>query len=199
MSSDVERAMKYINKNYVSIPLEQGNVFRPFPYIHILFVYKSQSLWNRAMSSDEWKVQTSHKEKCLNPFGTGQCLPTLEGSGPKEADRVSIPLEQGNVFRHIEAICPGLGFGLNPFGTGQCLPTYTTGANGLLPIVSIPLEQGNVFRQTLPKQDYSSGRSQSLWNRAMSSDGGNALPEGMGISLNPFGTGQCLPTVQRIP
>ena len=147
MSSDVERAMKYINKNYVSIPLEQGNVFRPFPYIHILFVYKSQSLWNRAMSSDEWKVQTSHKEKCLNPFGTGQCLPTLEGSGPKEADRVSIPLEQGNVFRLKKRKHLCVKIGLNPFGTGQCLPTVDKAGLESHTAVSIPLEQGNVFRR----------------------------------------------------
>ena len=60
----------------VSIPLEQGNVFRP--------------------------KQLSYKQKaiCLNPFGTGQCLSTIRAN------------------RNVAGIC-----GLNPFGTGQCLST----------------------------------------------------------------------------
>ena len=61
----------------------------------------SQSLWNRAMSFDVKRAETLDVD-----------LP------------VSIPLEQGNVFRQscddyikerIES--------LNPFGTGQCLST----------------------------------------------------------------------------
>ena len=42
------------------------------------------------------------------------------------AESVSIPLEQGNVFRHLSLWC------------NHCVSS-----------VSIPLEQGNVFRQTL--------------------------------------------------
>ena len=37
--------------------------------------------------------------------------------------KVSIPLEQGNVFRHKgESVCAHE-IGFNPFGTGQCLST----------------------------------------------------------------------------
>ena len=112
------------------------------------------------------------KEEGLNPFGTGQCLSTKEitpelldfcVSIPLEQGnvfrrrycaniwrtiKVSIPLEQGNVFRR-NAICTQLicFLSLNPFGTGQCLSTNTPGCQ---------------IREVL--------------------------------SLNPFGTGQCLST-----
>ena len=40
------------------------------------------------------------KKGCLNPFGTGQCLSTHEIEMEKlRQELVSIPLEQGNVFR----------------------------------------------------------------------------------------------------
>ena len=68
----IERVQK------VSIPLEQGSVFRPIYQTSIENkYYESQSLWNRAVSFDEFGVQLRHISK------------------------VSIPLEQGSVFRHI--------------------------------------------------------------------------------------------------
>ena len=60
---------------------------------------ESQSLWNRAVSSDVWKRGKPLELTCLNPFGTGQCLPTMSTNYIEEKE------------------------GLNPFGTGQCLPT----------------------------------------------------------------------------
>ena len=107
----------------------------------------------------------------LNPFGTGQCLSTKKEnklllkelvSIPLEQGNVfrlkteerefliglvSIPLEQGNVFRLDLLLHLLLGYCLNPFGTGQCL---STGETALL--------------------DEFDGASQSLWNRAMSFD-----------------------------
>ena len=84
----------------------------------------------------------------LNPFGTGQCLPTTIMSQFKlgstssqslwnravssDAGKfynanpelvVSIPLEQGSVFRQRKGQFPKSLARLNPFGTGQCLPT----------------------------------------------------------------------------
>ena len=38
----------------------------------------------------------------LNPFGTGQCLSTRNGTEYLVRKSVSIPLEQGSVFRHGE-------------------------------------------------------------------------------------------------
>ncbi|WP_032828126.1 hypothetical protein, partial [Haemophilus haemolyticus] len=55
---------------------------------------------------------------------------------------VSIPLEQGNVFRlllllqQLKLIC------LNPFGTGQCLSTITATEDAVKGIVSIPFGTG---------------------------------------------------------
>ena len=84
---------------------------------------ESQSLWNRAMSFDKTleatlkavkslnpfgtgqclsTIKTEEREfliGCLNPFGTGQCLSTNPSASLNERRIVSIPLEQGNVFR----------------------------------------------------------------------------------------------------
>ena len=61
----------------VSIPLEQGNVFRLngcglFDFERVKF----QSLWNRAMSFDYRRRDNITKRHRFNPFGTGQCLST---------------------------------------------------------------------------------------------------------------------------
>ena len=134
------------------------------------------------------------RRTCLNPFGTGQCLSTvrmqcmlrkLESSqslwnramsfdqmlvSSRESMKVSIPLEQGNVFRHTSLKIRQGNVSLNPFGTGQCLSTINRIRNLFYRLVSIPLEQGNVFRLN-PKVNYKDPvLSQSLWNRAMSFD-----------------------------
>ena len=132
----------------------------------------SQSLWNRAVSFDLLMVaKIKQLLVCLNPFGTGQCLSTYLLVVTHSGFLVSIPLEQGSVFRHT--LVGGLDnriksqslwnravsfdvimFGtiplrccLNPFGTGQCLST-------------------NHLKQFLL----------------------------LLLCLNPFGTGQCLST-----
>ena len=182
-------------RNGVSIPLEQGNVFRLHVLQYFINSFLSQSLWNRAMSFDLEKIykvtqftmsqslwnramsfdnskkmrlwgiimsqslwnramsfdiilrlHLDHVISCLNPFGTGQCLSTQGTFNKKRFSPVSIPLEQGNVFRLrlrtniTQKTC------LNPFGTGQCLSTIVVA--------------------TAVKVDM----SQSLWNRAMSFD-----------------------------
>ena len=106
----------------------------------------------------------------LNPFGTGQCLSTKVEDQLLAIDEVSIPLEQGNVFRLDTA-------------------EYATDAE-----VSIPLEQGNVFRRCNKRKIWLLDRSQSLWNRAMSFDNGIRVSSVRNNGLNPFGTGQCLST-----
>ena len=84
---------------------------------------ESQSLWNRAMSFDLTFILT------------------------QAVVIVSIPLEQGNVFR----------------------PSAFAASVTVLD-VSIPLEQGNVFRLYLEDLLTDYYTSQSLWNRAMSFD-----------------------------
>ena len=98
------------------------------------------------MSSDVWKRGKPLELTCLNPFGTGQCLPTLK-----------LP----TVTCYEDS--------LNPFGTGQCLPTSSR-REEILEAVSIPLEQGSVFRLNMDMVITSQFVSQSLWNRAVSSD-----------------------------
>ena len=50
------------------------------------------------MSFDLQKVSVN-LHLSLNPFGTGQCLSTQQTDGQIIILNVSIPLEQGNVFR----------------------------------------------------------------------------------------------------
>ena len=108
------------------IPLEQGSVFRQDmhkaptvekPASQSLWnravsfdldlvkgkvsVEKSQSLWNRAVSSDLIRFPHRVFQCGLNPFGTGQCLPTPNCWLVDVRDGVSIPLEQGSVFRQL--------------------------------------------------------------------------------------------------
>ena len=87
--------------------------------------------------------------KCLNPFGTGQCLSTEPKEIAINSTSVSIPLEQGSVFRPNEiSTHPNL-ISLNPFGTGQCLSTVGINSCSIRSnVVSIPLEQGSVFRHS---------------------------------------------------
>ena len=84
----------------------------------------SQSLWNRAGSFDRLSIWF------------------------RPSTSVSIPLEQGGVFRHYITI------------------TDTEKMN-----VSIPLEQGGVFRRSNSSYKAVRVKSQSLWNRAGSFDG----------------------------
>ena len=109
---------------------------------------KSQSLWNRAVSFDterkpsEFFINSLNpfgtgqclstrmikpikpEEFCLNPFGTGQCLSTRVWRLVRWRIVVSIPLEQGSVFRLKKLLMVfAINQRLNPFGTGQCLPT----------------------------------------------------------------------------
>ena len=59
----------------------------------------------------------------FNPFGTGQCLSTKQCELYRNKFDVSIPLEQGNVFRLTTLFALLLQVRFNPFGTGQCLST----------------------------------------------------------------------------
>ena len=82
----------------------------------------------------------------LNPFRAGQCLSTQVQFVHKDMHKVSIPFEQGNVFRQKTAF------------------------QKLLFLVSIPFEQGNVFRLIASEIESKGSVSQSLSSRAMSFD-----------------------------
>ena len=84
---------------------------------------------------------------------------------------VSIPLEQGNVFRLKENVQVFNGSSVSiPLEQGNVfrLKVWMTLLHRLL--VSIPLEQGNVFRLIYKQTRGKHYVSQSLWNRAMSFD-----------------------------
>ena len=108
------------------IPLEQGSVFRRlYCLVTSGDLGLSQSLWNRAVSSDQEDLTVDQwAEKVSIPLEQGS---VFRRYGSREFSRcsiVSIPLEQGSVFR------------LN-----HCIIHYFNFS------VSIPLEQGSVFRQ----------------------------------------------------
>ena len=56
------------------------------------------------MSFDLEQLTKEVQELCLNPFGTGQCLSTKHLRQYTTRKAVSIPLEQGNVFRRNDLI-----------------------------------------------------------------------------------------------
>ena len=155
----------------VSIPLEQGRVFRQYWSWYRSLEERSQSLWNRAGSFDTCVNLEDENRKpsqslwnragsfdllfissikvliSLNPFGTGQGLSTMKQAiSLNHLLNVSIPLEQGRVFRPDSQALNRLG------------------------LVSIPLEQGRVFRPIQQIVMEMAQKSQSLWNRAGSFD-----------------------------
>ena len=89
---------------------------------------------------------------------------------------VSIPLEQGNVFRHsLEDVIEEKNKSQSLWNRAMSSDTEGFGVFRVARSVSIPLEQGNVFRPTLYRVTIEELLSQSLWNRAMSSDGSGAV------------------------
>ena len=76
----------------VSIPLEQGGVFRLIYGKTKFFSCLFQSLWSRAGSFDKSRLAKMKKEECFNPFVTGRGLSTLTALRKLEFCWVSIPL-----------------------------------------------------------------------------------------------------------
>ena len=60
----------------VSIPFEQGDVFRRKVARMVKGAVWSQSLSIRAMSFDIMSIKTLFSNTCLNPFRAGRCLST---------------------------------------------------------------------------------------------------------------------------
>ena len=161
-----------ITKIKVSIPLEQGNVFRHKWKYKTAQAVKSQSLWNRAMSFDENQNQTAFEEiKSQSLWNRAMSFDFETNLYFHSRKDVSIPLEQGNVFRQIRE------YRWYPSRRSQSLwnramsfdLSHTRNRNNDQ-IVSIPLEQGNVFRHNDKWKFKLAQASQSLWNRAMSFD-----------------------------
>ena len=136
----------------------------------------SQSLSSRAMSFDCDGTDTSYE------VHGSQSLSSRAMSFDRISwfiywwwYNVSIPFEQGNVFRLHLLSKKQMRFCLNPFRAGQCLSTTNTISSLFSTVVSIPFEQGNVFRLTEQAYAYMRKASQSLSSRAMSFDNSLSL------------------------
>ena len=101
MSFDVEKLKEEKISFNVSIPLEQGNVFRHSRF-HLIRIdtLVSIPLEQGNVFRQRIRAETLARAESLNPFGTGQCLSTLK-----------------LILSSLSIRC------LNPFGTGQCLST----------------------------------------------------------------------------
>ena len=139
--------------------MEQGNVFRLHLKDSVLEPVSLNPFGTGQCLSTSKNLLNVFISKGLNPFGTGQCLSTRCAFFLYLILRVSIPLEQGSVFRLATTVsATESGIRLNPFGTGQCLSTDTSYEVHHCK-VSIPLEQGSVFRL----QRYAGGRSHAAF------------------------------------
>ena len=131
----------------------------------------------------------------FNPFGTGQCLSTLQVQFVHKDIHVSIPLEQGNVFRQIsfQKMCSMNG-SQSLWNRAMSFDLHTNYSTAFqirsqsLWNRAMSFDQGKVVEFTR------TGESQSLWNRAMSFDMDMVFALRANLCLNPFGTGQCLST-----
>ena len=147
------------------------------------------------MSFDE-VVKTEEREFLigLNPFRAGQCLSTIK-TELREFRTVSIPFDQGNVFRLVplsvhwhllrclnpfrsgQCLSTGLGhsiavvIGLNPFRSGQCLSTDTPIIHATNCLCLNPFRSGQCLS--------------TVCSRVFRCTSGR---------LNPFRSGQCLST-----
>ncbi len=111
----IERARK------VSIPLEQGRVFRLKKLLSLL-VSNRFNPFGAGQGLSTIFTFNYREFYCFNPFGAGQGLSTIKNCSLRSIT-VSIPLEQGRVFR--PHLCDGTdsSYGFNPFGAGQGLST----------------------------------------------------------------------------
>ena len=84
----------------------------------------SQSLWNRAVSYDVAERINKKRQFCLNPFGAGQCLTTVNRKWKPKNYRCLNPFGTGQCLTTAYHLTRFYGkTRLNPFGTGQCLTT----------------------------------------------------------------------------
>ena len=110
---------------FVSIPFDQGNVFRPNGVSSVIDLFVSIPFDQGNVFRLRVAILTWWVKVCLNPFRSGQCLSTM-----------------------IWLILVPAAIGLNPFRSGQCLSTTYNERSCNFNRVSIPFDQGNVFRRS---------------------------------------------------
>ena len=133
------------------IPLEQGSVFRRlYCLVTSGDLGLSQSLWNRAVSSDTTEVSCTALDKSQSLWNRAVSSDQEDLTVDQWAEKVSIPLEQGSVFRRYGSRefsrCSIVSIPLEQgsvFRLNHCIIHYFNFS------VSIPLEQGSVFRHRL--------------------------------------------------
>ena len=86
-------------KRYVSIPFEQGDVFRHEATRTVRIQKLSQSLSSRAMSFDEVVKAELREFRVSIPFEQGDVFRHKCEANADRVLQVSIPFEQGDVFR----------------------------------------------------------------------------------------------------
>ena len=125
MSFDLKNTTSQTIK-FVSIPFEQGAVFRHNCEVHNDHLVLSQSLSSRAMSFDVYMViPLNTRRKVSIPFEQGDVFRREVARASRRNNFVSIPFEQGDVFRPTgTTIYKNSGQCLNPFRAGRCLSTY---------------------------------------------------------------------------
>ena len=106
----------------------------------------------------------------LNPFRAGRCLSTFQALVKFLDELVSIPFEQGDVFRLIfsKSLANSLSQSLS--SRAMSFDSVVRELFETAKKVSIPFEQGDVFRQKFSSQWNEEEQSQSLSSRAMSFD-----------------------------
>ena len=144
-----ENKLWHIVNQQVSIPFEQGNVFRPIFIVKINANDESQSLSSRAMSFDPLilsalysqlssqslssramsfdkvqKAKTLQLRASQSLSSRAMSFDELPRATPTDFLIVSIPFEQGDVFRLMKITVSSKNVErLNPFRAGRCLST----------------------------------------------------------------------------
>ena len=141
-------------------------------------VRKSQSLWNRAGSFDSIKErQQSLVHRVSIPLEQGRVFRQHSFTFIYNCKFVSIPLEQGRVFRQEREYRIALAERSQSLWNRAGSFDIEKETIARMISVSIPLEQGRVFRLQHTRRNHEKLLSQSLWNRAGSFDTLNAEEE----------------------
>ena len=137
-----------VDYNTVSIPFEQGDVFRPQGNSEICWAFRSQSLSSRAMSFDSRTAQYEMElTKSQSLSSRAMSFDRFERSRYFNANRLN-PFRAGRCLSTRFSPLNKKSYCLNPFRAGRCLST---------------IEQYRTLHKI---------RSQSLSSRAMSFDNG---------------------------
>ena len=154
------------------IPLEQGSVFRRlYCLVTSGDLGLSQSLWNRAVSSDTTEVSCTALDKSQSLWNRA-----VSSDGMAVESSADVVSSQSLWNRAVSSDIDYLAM-LFENNESQSLWNRAVSSDNIRDHnsewanqVSIPLEQGSVFRHITQATNVQDFLSQSLWNRAVSSD-----------------------------